>query len=177
MTISEFCFAPVVTLIGLYFVPVGLLRIMCVLYISSFQQTSVSEYYGQLIFVFGFYAAIVCCPCSKFAAEIETSPVPCLVTDVTDAVCGGDFTVWLSSVEGASILYVLWNFKIFILFCLISASAVVSGCCLSDFLKQCCSSLLFSTAGLPQYGQLGHGTDNEVYFYSNTTDHWFGYYH
>jgi hypothetical protein len=23
------------------------------------------------------------------------------------------------------------------------------------------SSVLFSTAGLPQYGQLGHGTDNE----------------
>ncbi|KAM0829289.1 hypothetical protein ACQ4PT_066965 [Festuca glaucescens] len=58
--------------------------------------------------------------------EIETSPVPCLVTDVTNAVCGGDFTVWLSSVEGSSIL----------------------------------------TAGLPQYGQLGHGTDNEY----NTKD-------
>ncbi|KAK1686334.1 hypothetical protein QYE76_047182 [Lolium multiflorum] len=58
--------------------------------------------------------------------EIETSPVSCLVTDVTNAVCGGDFTVWLSSVEGSSIL----------------------------------------TAGLPQYGQLGHGTDNEY----NTKD-------
>uniref|UniRef100_A0ACD5UVP4 Uncharacterized protein n=1 Tax=Avena sativa TaxID=4498 RepID=A0ACD5UVP4_AVESA len=58
--------------------------------------------------------------------EMETSPVPCLVTDVTNAVCGGDFTVWLSSVEGSSIL----------------------------------------TAGLPQYGQLGHGTDNEY----NTKD-------
>ncbi|KAJ4964512.1 hypothetical protein NE237_024451 [Protea cynaroides] len=53
--------------------------------------------------------------------EFELSPVPCLVTDVTNAVCGADFTVWLSSVEGSSIL----------------------------------------TAGLPQYGQLGHGTDNE----------------
>lgn len=58
--------------------------------------------------------------------EIETLPVPCLVTEVTAAVCGGDFTVWLSSVEGSSIL----------------------------------------TAGLPQYGQLGHGTDNEY----NTKD-------
>ncbi|XP_042495216.1 protein RCC2 homolog isoform X2 [Macadamia integrifolia] len=53
--------------------------------------------------------------------EFELSPVRCLVSDVTNAVCGGDFTVWLSSVEGSSIL----------------------------------------TAGLPQFGQLGHGTDNE----------------
>ncbi|KAJ1273314.1 hypothetical protein BS78_06G270700 [Paspalum vaginatum] len=53
--------------------------------------------------------------------EIESSPVPCIVTEATNAVCGADFTVWLSSVEGSSIL----------------------------------------TAGLPQYGQLGHGTDNE----------------
>ncbi|XP_057435033.1 uncharacterized protein LOC130727801 [Lotus japonicus] len=53
--------------------------------------------------------------------EVETSPVRCLVSEVTYTTCGGDFTVWLSSVEGASIL----------------------------------------TAGLPQYGQLGHGTDNE----------------
>ncbi|KAF7829598.1 protein RCC2-like protein [Senna tora] len=53
--------------------------------------------------------------------EIESSPVCCLVSEVKNTACGGDFTVWLSSVEGASIL----------------------------------------TAGLPQYGQLGHGTDNE----------------
>ncbi|KAJ4966608.1 hypothetical protein NE237_018457 [Protea cynaroides] len=53
--------------------------------------------------------------------EFELSPVRCQVTDITNAVCGADFTVWLSSVEGSSIL----------------------------------------TAGLPQYGQLGHGTDNE----------------
>ncbi|KAM0884728.1 hypothetical protein ACQ4PT_030794 [Festuca glaucescens] len=51
----------------------------------------------------------------------EVSPAPCLVTEATNAVCGADFTVWLSSVEGSSIL----------------------------------------TAGLPQYGQLGHGSDNE----------------
>uniref|UniRef100_A0A452XV34 UVB-resistance protein UVR8 n=1 Tax=Aegilops tauschii subsp. strangulata TaxID=200361 RepID=A0A452XV34_AEGTS len=51
----------------------------------------------------------------------RVSPVPCLVTKATNAVCGADFTVWLSSVEGSSIL----------------------------------------TAGLPQYGQLGHGSDNE----------------
>jgi alpha-tubulin suppressor-like RCC1 family protein len=55
------------------------------------------------------------------AAEIESSPVSCIVAEATNAVCGADFTVWLSSVEGSSIL----------------------------------------TAGLPQYGQLGHGTDNE----------------
>nr|KJB63561.1 hypothetical protein B456_010G005900 [Gossypium raimondii] len=53
--------------------------------------------------------------------EIESSPVRCLVSQVTHTACGADFTVWLSSVEGSSIL----------------------------------------TAGLPQYGQLGHGTDNE----------------
>ncbi|XVF35992.1 hypothetical protein REPUB_Repub19eG0019800 [Reevesia pubescens] len=53
--------------------------------------------------------------------EIESSPVRCLVSQVTNTACGAEFTVWLSSVEGASIL----------------------------------------TAGLPQYGQLGHGTDNE----------------
>ncbi|KAL7605363.1 hypothetical protein Lser_V15G18623 [Lactuca serriola] len=53
--------------------------------------------------------------------EFELSPVRCLITDVKDVSCGADFTVWLSSIEGASIL----------------------------------------TAGHPQYGQLGHGTDNE----------------
>ncbi|KAJ0086020.1 hypothetical protein Patl1_09265 [Pistacia atlantica] len=58
--------------------------------------------------------------------EIEASPVRCLVSEVKSTACGADFTVWLSSVEGASIL----------------------------------------TAGLPQYGQLGHGTDNEY----NTKD-------
>ncbi|XP_058091066.1 uncharacterized protein LOC131237364 [Magnolia sinica] len=54
-------------------------------------------------------------------SEFESSPVRCLVSQVTNAVCGAEFTVWLSSVEGASI----------------------------------------QTAGLPQYGQLGHGTDNQ----------------
>ncbi|KAF3446749.1 hypothetical protein FNV43_RR11929 [Rhamnella rubrinervis] len=58
--------------------------------------------------------------------EIESSPVRCLLSDVKNTACGGDFTVWLSFAEGASIL----------------------------------------TAGLPQYGQLGHGTDNEY----NTKD-------
>ncbi|XP_068332695.1 uncharacterized protein [Pyrus communis] len=58
--------------------------------------------------------------------EVEASPVRCQVSEVKNVACGGDFTVWLSSVEGASIL----------------------------------------TAGLPQYGQLGHGTDNEY----NTKD-------
>ncbi|KAJ7966837.1 Regulator of chromosome condensation (RCC1) family protein [Quillaja saponaria] len=53
--------------------------------------------------------------------EVESTPVRCLVSEVKNTACGGDFTVWLSTVEGASIL----------------------------------------TAGLPQYGQLGHGTDNE----------------
>uniref|UniRef100_A0ACD5W765 Uncharacterized protein n=1 Tax=Avena sativa TaxID=4498 RepID=A0ACD5W765_AVESA len=51
----------------------------------------------------------------------EVSPAPCLVTEATNAVCGADFTVWLSSVEGSSIL----------------------------------------TAGFPQYGQLGHGSNHE----------------
>jgi hypothetical protein len=43
----------------------------------------------------------------QFVAEIESSPVACLVAEATNAVCGADFTVWLSSVEGSSILYVL----------------------------------------------------------------------
>ncbi|XP_058225438.1 uncharacterized protein LOC131334446 [Rhododendron vialii] len=53
--------------------------------------------------------------------EVESSPILCLVSEVRDVACGADFSVWLSSIEGASIL----------------------------------------TAGLPQYGQLGHGSDNE----------------
>ncbi|XP_077246488.1 regulator of chromosome condensation (RCC1) family protein isoform X2 [Tasmannia lanceolata] len=53
--------------------------------------------------------------------EFELSPVRNLVSQAATVVCGGDFTVWLSSLEGSSIL----------------------------------------TAGHPQYGQLGHGTDNE----------------
>ncbi|KZV44105.1 hypothetical protein F511_30982 [Dorcoceras hygrometricum] len=58
--------------------------------------------------------------------EVESSPVRCAVSEVKASVCGGEFTVWLTSIEGSSIL----------------------------------------TAGLPQYGQLGHGTDNEY----NTKD-------
>ncbi|CAI9763776.1 unnamed protein product [Fraxinus pennsylvanica] len=58
--------------------------------------------------------------------EVEPSPVRCLVSEVKTTACGGDFTVWLTPVEAASIL----------------------------------------TAGLPQYGQLGHGTDKEY----NTKD-------
>ncbi|KAL1533340.1 protein RCC2-like [Salvia divinorum] len=58
--------------------------------------------------------------------EFEMSPVRCLVSEVKSAVCGGEFTVWLTSVEGSSIM----------------------------------------TAGLPQYGQLGHGSNNEY----NTKD-------
>ncbi|KAF5943035.1 hypothetical protein HYC85_020677 [Camellia sinensis] len=57
----------------------------------------------------------------QLGTEVESSPVHCLVSEVRTAACGADFSVWLTSVEGASIL----------------------------------------TAGLPQYGQLGHGTDNE----------------
>ncbi|KAG0456429.1 hypothetical protein HPP92_024217 [Vanilla planifolia] len=58
--------------------------------------------------------------------EIEAFPVASLVAQATKVACGADFTVWLSSADGSSIL----------------------------------------TAGLPQYGQLGHGTDNEY----NTKD-------
>ncbi|KAF3653448.1 putative protein IQ-DOMAIN 32-like [Capsicum annuum] len=61
-----------------------------------------------------------------FSPETELSPVRCAVSEVHTTACGADFTVWLTSVEGASIL----------------------------------------TAGLPQYGQLGHATDNEY----NTKD-------
>ncbi|GMH23404.1 hypothetical protein Nepgr_025247 [Nepenthes gracilis] len=64
--------------------------------------------------------------CGSSKNEVESSPVRCLVSEVKNVTCGGEFTVWLSSVPGSSIL----------------------------------------TAGLPQYGQLGHGTDNEY----NTKD-------
>lgn len=40
--------------------------------------------------------------------EIESSPVRCLVSEVKNIACGADFTVWLTSAEGASILYGLW---------------------------------------------------------------------
>ncbi|XP_033129315.1 protein RCC2-like [Brassica rapa] len=57
------------------------------------------------------------------SVEVESSPLPCVVSDeVTNIACGAEFTVWLSSTEGSTIL----------------------------------------TAGLPQYGQLGHGTDHEM---------------
>ncbi|GJS71005.1 putative ribonuclease H-like domain-containing protein [Tanacetum coccineum] len=35
--------------------------------------------------------------------EVELSPVQCLITDVRDVACGNDFTVWLTSLKGASI--------------------------------------------------------------------------
>lgn len=38
-------------------------------------------------------------------AEVELSPVRCLVSEVKTVACGAEFTVWLSSAEGASILY------------------------------------------------------------------------
>ncbi|KMZ61811.1 Protein RCC2 [Zostera marina] len=53
--------------------------------------------------------------------EAHLSPVSCLISQATDVACGGEFTMWLSSIEGSSIL----------------------------------------SAGLPQYGQLGHGTNRE----------------
>ncbi|MCO5595508.1 hypothetical protein L7F22_049553 [Adiantum nelumboides] len=53
--------------------------------------------------------------------EIESAPVKCLVSKATHVACGSEFSVWLSSIPGATIL----------------------------------------TAGLPQYGQLGHGTDHQ----------------
>jgi hypothetical protein len=43
-----------------------------------------------------------------FFVEIESSPVRCLVSEVKNTACGAEFTVWLSSVEGATILYGLW---------------------------------------------------------------------
>ncbi|KAI3952127.1 hypothetical protein MKW98_005822 [Papaver atlanticum] len=61
------------------------------------------------------------CGTGSARTEFQQSPVSSQVSEVTNVVCGGDFTVWLSSVEGSSIL----------------------------------------TAGLPQYGQLGHGADND----------------
>lgn len=40
--------------------------------------------------------------------EIESSPIRCLVSEVKSVACGGEFTAWLSSVQGASLQYVLW---------------------------------------------------------------------
>ncbi|KAA3476331.1 protein RCC2-like protein [Gossypium australe] len=84
--------------------------------------------------------------------EIESSPVRCLVSQVTNTACGADFTVWLSSVEGSSILYGLWSVSV------VSSFACLFLYFLTD-LHAC--FLVCRTAGLPQYGQLGHGTDNE----------------
>eukprot|EP00897_Mesotaenium_endlicherianum_P001866 jgi/Mesen1/1707/ME000138S00570 len=53
--------------------------------------------------------------------EVERKPAKALLTNATLVACGAEFTLWLSSTPGASIL----------------------------------------SAGLPQYGQLGHGTNQE----------------
>lgn len=45
---------------------------------------------------------------SFWYVERELSPVRCLVSEVKNTACGGEFTVWLSSIEGSSILYGLW---------------------------------------------------------------------
>ena len=61
--------------------------------------------------VFFFFAGFV-------SVEVESSPVPCVVSDeVTSIACGADFTVWLSSTEGASILYGFLNLLFFFLCC------------------------------------------------------------
>lgn len=96
--------------------------------------------------------------------EIESSPVRCLVSEVKNTACGAEFTVWLSSVEGATILYGLW---ILLGFYFLGCSAnFSSGFVVRKFRQITCwfadCLLVSSTAGLPQYGQLGHGTDNEV---------------
>lgn len=43
------------------------------------------------------------------STEVEPSPVQCLVSEAKTTACGGDFTVWLTPVEGASILYDSWK--------------------------------------------------------------------
>ncbi|KAL2346262.1 hypothetical protein Fmac_000262 [Flemingia macrophylla] len=67
--------------------------------------------------------------------EIESSPVRCLVSEVKHTACGGDFTVW------HKYFVLVWD-------------SLVAGFNFSF-------ALIPRTAGLPQYGQLGHGTDNE----------------
>ena len=63
----------------------------------------------NLVNIFSGINLTYCCYSAvpTIAAEIESLPVPCIVSEATNAVCGADFTVWLSSVEGSSILYVL----------------------------------------------------------------------
>lgn len=59
------------------------------------------------------------------SVEVESSPLPCVVSDeVTSIACGADFTVWLSSTEGASILYgslIFWSCSSFDYLCLLIA--------------------------------------------------------
>lgn len=86
-----------------------------------------------------------------------------MVSEATNVVCGADFTVWLSSVEGSSILYVSMK-KEFLMRSkfIVASDLLVYRSSLSSWLSF--SMLICRTAGLPQYGQLGHGTNNEVCF-------------
>lgn len=52
-----------------------------------------------------------------FFVEVESSPIRCLVSEVRDATCGVDFSVWLSSIEGASMLDVYACFDILYFCC------------------------------------------------------------
>lgn len=73
---------------------------------------------------------------SSIPAEIESSPVSCIVAEATNAACGADFTAWLSSVEGSSILYVFAGdikLEIFNLFLISICFGCVSGCVVHQF--------------------------------------------
>jgi hypothetical protein len=43
-------------------------------------------------------------PATKFHTECEKLPVRSMVTEAKQVVCGAEFTVWLSSLSGISIL-------------------------------------------------------------------------
>lgn len=110
-------------------------------------------------------------PIFILVSEVEASPVRCLVSDVRTNYCGADFTVWLTPVEGSTILYGLWIWFPAITELLHIHQKVLTLLCICIFLKLHFDDFnnlqaiwcFFRTAGLPQYGQLGHGTDNEVW--------------
>lgn len=55
------------------------------------------------------YTIVMALSFAVFVAEVELSPVRCQVSEVTSAVCGGEFTVWLTSADGSSIMYGFWT--------------------------------------------------------------------
>lgn len=127
---------------------------------------------------------LACCPYYYYHyylfrfAEFEVSPVRCQVSEVKSAVCGGEFTVWLTSVEGSSIMYGVVD----LIFCAFPEFTVGSllplplslllGLLNDDFwlilvYKDCWSSTIWSArAWFKQWGRHSK-TDYNLYYFSN----------